>query len=162
MASLEYFGVQPVDQTLSTHGTWSEISPDDFHARSSELLTDLAMTVRSDVIPHLELYPARLHPSGFSVQLLGTHPLLGDLRLRVYPPDMAELREPLGMGKVDTDVNGYPIYDGAIHEHSWGVTGLSFYAEPADDGMSTECIEGRGAGCKYRTCSRYRRFISGI
>jgi hypothetical protein len=104
--------------TSLLHKEISPISDAQFFLQSSQLLQKLEPTVRNDIIPNLEDYDGRWHPSGFMVYALGMHPQLGSLRLHIWPKNLRR-RLVKGRGKMGE------IYDGDIHNHAWNISSLT-------------------------------------
>lgn len=100
--------------------------PDLFFHRAFELLDKLGPLVRREVIPRLDEYRGRWHPTGFMVHPLGTHRQVGSIRLHLWPVGH-RWREAKGNGFLE-DEN---IFDGDIHNHAWHVASsvLAGYAD---------------------------------
>lgn len=112
-------GIYLVDSTAPMlHVEKNNISEKDFFSQTKKLLAELAPLVRNEVVPHLESFEGRWHPSGFMVYPLGTHPVLGTLRFHIWPKG---LRRRVLKGRGDM---GY-VYDGDIHNHAWNLTSLA-------------------------------------
>ena len=125
MNSLKEYGILPTDTaTALLHADDSRISPEQFFSESKELLGKLSEVVREEVIPHLEDYEGRWHPSGFMVYALGVHPKLGNLRFHIWPKNLRR-RLIKGRGAMGD------IYDGDIHNHAWNI--VSFVMEYYSD-----------------------------
>jgi cytidine deaminase len=108
--------------------------------------------VPNRVVPNLENLDGRWHPSGFMVFPLAQHPLLGFVRLHVWPEGLRK-RQTRGLGDLgDLWDTGFSIEDGDPHNHAWFVNGynikgyrdLIFTAEPAPQDLSDEEILSRG------------------
>lgn len=118
MNSLKDYGLLPTDTvTALLHDVDNNIDQEKFFKDAEELLLKLGDVVRSEVIPNLEQYDGRWHPSGFMVYALGAHPELGSLRFHIWPKN---LRRRLIKGRGEMN----DIYDGDIHNHAWNITSL--------------------------------------
>lgn len=84
----------------------------DFFEQTSELLDPLADTVRENIIPDLEQYDGRWHPSGYMVYTLGSHATLGSLRFHVWPRDLRPREDREG-----------PLRD--IHDHVLHISSIA-------------------------------------
>lgn len=119
MNSLSQYGISPTDSATSLlHTGLSVLRNEEFFAQAKELLQKLYLPVEDEIIPHLDDYDGRWHPSGFMVYALGTHPQLGNLRLHIWPQN---LRRRLLKGREKMG----DIYDGDIHNHAWDITSIT-------------------------------------
>ena len=119
MNSLSKYGISPTDSATSLlHTGLSVLKNEEFFVQAKALLQDLQLPVEEEILPHLEKYDGRWHPSGFMVYALGTHPQLGDLRLHIWPQN---LRRRLLKGREKMG----DIYDGDIHNHAWDITSIT-------------------------------------
>jgi hypothetical protein len=111
---------EPTEKALTAlqHEIRTEVDGDKFSADASVLLRTLAPLVMSEIVPELELYYGRWHPSGLMVYVLGTHKDLGILRFHVWPKGLRK-RIKKGLGQMGN------IFDGDIHNHAWYITSLA-------------------------------------
>lgn len=118
MKYLEQYGVFSADAGVLLHNDHNEINSSDFFEQSSLLLPKLAEVVGSDIVPNLQEYYGRWHPTGFMVYPLGTHAALGSLRLHVWTKGLRQRDANWNKTKLDD------IYDGDIHNHGWNISSL--------------------------------------
>lgn len=126
MNLLERHGVLPTDSSVLLHTGNNEVGSEEFFARSAEILEPAGEIVASEIIPNLEQYYGRWHPTGFMVYPLGEHPELGSLRLHVWPEGLRVRDSNWDKRKVGD------IYDGDIHNHGWNISSLAiagFYSD---------------------------------
>lgn len=89
MSRFEQLGIGPHGgKTSLQQGERGYLPVQDFFDESLDLLPDAAEVVQGEVIPNLEQYDGRWHPSGYAVYRLGQHAVLGSLRLHVWPEDL--------------------------------------------------------------------------
>jgi len=108
MKSLEQFAILSDSNSSSARATERCHLDDAYRDRAINVLGDLSEVVTSSIVPNLENYQSRWHPSGFMVFALGKHEL-GFLRLHVWP-DFPRQAAPKG----DT-----------IHDHAWFIASLA-------------------------------------
>lgn len=127
MNTLTNYGIMPklengesTENALTSllHNEKSTIEPAEFYAESCKLLMVLGDVVMSEIVPELEEYYGRWHPSGFMVYQLGSHDKLGLLRLHIWPEGLRR-RAIKGVGRLGD------IYDGDIHNHAWNLSSLA-------------------------------------
>ncbi|HEU5122205.1 MAG TPA: hypothetical protein VFT59_05155 [Candidatus Saccharimonadales bacterium] len=136
-------------QPIIDQSNWDEAKPNDGSAISASECNEILRSylvvehldfLMSDVVPEkvaprLEQLEGRWHPSGFMVFPLGEHPVLGFVRLHIWPKDMRH-REDRGRGNLGK------IWDGDIHNHAWHVNSYNIggYRDVIYD------VEGAGRG----------------
>lgn len=125
MSTLARYNIQPSnDATALLHNRQNVLSAAEFFSRAPKLLDQLGNVVAAEIIPNLEHYRGRWHPTGFMAYPLGVHPQLGDLRLHIWPKGLRQ-RRLIGKGPMGE------IHDGDIHDHSWNIVSLvmEFYSD---------------------------------
>src|SRR6266568_399936 len=86
-----------------------------FFDQAVDLLPAIDETLKTDIIPNLDQYEGRWHPSGYMVYSLGTHPELGSLRFHIWPNGL-RLRE-------DREGPVRDVHDHVVHIASIAVKG---------------------------------------
>lgn len=86
MSSLEQYDIQPgMGPASLQQAERGHLPVRDFFDQAVDLLPAIDETLKADVIPNLDQYDGRWHPSGYMVYPLGTHPTLGSLRFHIWP-----------------------------------------------------------------------------
>lgn len=118
---LEQYGIQSGTGSASLQQSERGHMPvGEFFDQAVDLLPHIDKTLKEKVIPNLNQYSGRWHPSGYMVYPLGTHPTLGSLRFHIWPGGM-RLRE---------DREG-PVRD--VHDHVVHIASVAVKGTYSDD-----------------------------
>jgi len=118
MKALEQYGIAQPTASASMQQSDQYLPVGEFFDHAHELLQPVGEIVQTEIIPSLDEYSGRWHPSGYMVYSLGTHQYLGSLRLHIWPNGM-RYRE-------SRDVEGVPrdIHDHVLHIASIALSGV--------------------------------------